>query len=347
MSTKNRQSNMELLRIFSMLCIVVYHIFLFGLDAHHPEEPLYKSLQIPFHVGVPIFVMISGYFGIRFSLRGLFRLLGMAYIYAIVIELLSVVFFSVPLGSAIKSMLVIGTGRHWFLTTYLWLYLLSPIFNRYFTDLDSRRRLYLGFILFFMVFYCGHLMKGDPSLESGKNIINFLFLYYIGNTIHYYESHLARIKWQILLLIYILFNSFVIWVGYEYQSTWQLPMIGNIWYRCFEYDSVGLYLNSILVFLLFSRLHFSSGIVNNIASSVFTMYLISVSFIWDTVRDISVWMSDTLDSPYFVIVASLILAIAFMIFSVIVDKLFSPLWRVLTNAGELIDKRYGISARLR
>ena len=73
MSTKNRQSNMELLRIFSMLCIVVYHIFLFGLDAHHPEEPLYKSLQIPFHVGVPIFVMISGYFGIRFSLRGLFR----------------------------------------------------------------------------------------------------------------------------------------------------------------------------------------------------------------------------------------------------------------------------------
>ena len=190
-------------------------------------------------------------------------------------------------------------------------------------------------------------MKGDPSLESGKNIINFLFLYYIGNTIHYYESHLARIKWQILLLIYILFNSFVIWVGYEFQSTWQLPMIGNIWHRCFEYDSVGLYLNSILVFLLFSRLHFSSGIVNNIASSVFTMYLISVSFIWDTVRDISVWMSDTLDSPYFVIVASLILAIAFMIFSVIVDKLFSPLWRVLTNAGECIDKKINISENVR
>ena len=29
---------MELLRIFSMLCIVVYHILLFGLDAHHPED---------------------------------------------------------------------------------------------------------------------------------------------------------------------------------------------------------------------------------------------------------------------------------------------------------------------
>lgn len=347
MSAKIRQSNMELLRIFSMLCIVVYHIFLFGINAHHPDEPLYKSLQIPFHVGVPLFVMISGYFGIRFSLRGLFRLLGMAYVYAICIELLSVVFFSAPLGTSLRNMLVIGTGRHWFLTTYLWLYLLSPIINRYFSDITLTRRIYLGCILTFMVFYCGHVMKGDPSLESGKNIINFLFLYYIGNTLHIYEKQLSHIRWQLILVVYFLFNAFIIWVGYAYQSTWQIPMLGNVWNRCFEYDSLGLYLNSTLVFLLFSRLRFNSRIVNSIASSVFTMYLISVSFIWDTVRDLSVKLSDMLASPFSVIGASICLAIAFMIFCVIVDKSFSPVWGVLMKTGERIDKRYGISAKVR
>lgn len=342
-----RQSNMELLRIFSMLCIVVYHIFIFGLNAQHPEQHLYKSLQIPLHVGVPLFVMISGYFGMRFSLRGLFRLLGMAYVYAICIELACVLFLSAPLKTSLQSMLVIGTGRHWFLTTYIWLYLLSPLFNRYFKDLDFCRRVYLGCILGFMVFYCGHLMKGDPSLEGGKNIINFMFLYYVGNTLRYYEKYLSHIKWWYVFLVLILYTSFIIYVGYEYQSTWQIPIIGNIWNRCFGYDSVGLYFNSVLVFLLFSRLHFCSRIVNEIASSVFTMYLISVSFIWDTIRGLSVWMSDTIDSPYYVILSSVCLALIFMIFCVIIDKIYSPLWMFLMSMGERIDRRFNVSVRLR
>ena len=70
MSQNQRQSNIELLRCFAMLCIIVYHLCLFALGGVPTSTKLYQALQIPLHIGVPLFVLISGYFGIRFSLKG-------------------------------------------------------------------------------------------------------------------------------------------------------------------------------------------------------------------------------------------------------------------------------------
>ena len=74
MTQNQRQSNIELLRCFAMLCIIVYHLCLFALGGVSTGTKLYQALQIPLHIGVPLFVLISGYFGIRFSLKGLMRL---------------------------------------------------------------------------------------------------------------------------------------------------------------------------------------------------------------------------------------------------------------------------------
>ena len=80
-SSNTRQSNIELLRCFAMLCIIVYHLCLFALGGMSTGTRLYQALQIPLHIGVPLFVLISGYFGIRFSLRGLMRLCSKGYVY--------------------------------------------------------------------------------------------------------------------------------------------------------------------------------------------------------------------------------------------------------------------------
>lgn len=96
MSQNQRQSNIELLRCFAMLCIIVYHLCLFALGGVPTSTKLYQALQIPLHIGVPLFVLISGYFGIRFSLKGLMRLCSKGY------------FYFVPL--AVIPMLVYNTG---------------------------------------------------------------------------------------------------------------------------------------------------------------------------------------------------------------------------------------------
>lgn len=61
---RTRQSNIKLLRIFAMVCIIVYHILCFTIAPMAPDVMLFKAMQIPLHIGVPLFFLISGYFGI-------------------------------------------------------------------------------------------------------------------------------------------------------------------------------------------------------------------------------------------------------------------------------------------
>lgn len=59
MTQNQRQSNIELLRCFAMLCIIVYHLCLFALGGVSTGTKLYQALQIPLHIGVPLFVLIK------------------------------------------------------------------------------------------------------------------------------------------------------------------------------------------------------------------------------------------------------------------------------------------------
>lgn len=54
--TKNRtrQSNIELLRIFAMVCIIVYHMLCFTIVPMAYDVMLFKAMQIPLHIGVPL-----------------------------------------------------------------------------------------------------------------------------------------------------------------------------------------------------------------------------------------------------------------------------------------------------
>ena len=66
---KVRESNFELLRLIAMFFIVWYHLllkFIVVVD----ESPIYKAMFIPLHVAVVCFVLISGYFHIKPTLRG-------------------------------------------------------------------------------------------------------------------------------------------------------------------------------------------------------------------------------------------------------------------------------------
>ena len=91
---KERNSIFELMRIIAMFIIVTYHLFLFSVAPHYPNEPFYKGIQIPLHIGVILFVLISGYFGIKCSFKGLFKLIMMVAIYYLPIELSTDYFFS-------------------------------------------------------------------------------------------------------------------------------------------------------------------------------------------------------------------------------------------------------------
>ena len=90
MDKENRNSSFELLRIIAQYMIVVYHILLFWFVLDNPGyEPMFKVAWIPLHIGVILYVLISGYFGIRFSIKGLFHILSQLFVYGLGLYLLS------------------------------------------------------------------------------------------------------------------------------------------------------------------------------------------------------------------------------------------------------------------
>ena len=84
-----RNSIFELIRIIAMLFIIHYHLFMIFVASHYPMESFYRGIQIPLHIGVILFVLISGYFGIKCTMKGLLKLVIMVAVYYLPIAVLT------------------------------------------------------------------------------------------------------------------------------------------------------------------------------------------------------------------------------------------------------------------
>ena len=123
-----RKSNFELLRIISMLFIVFYHIIAFYVCAERPDNLFFQALKAPLHMGVLLFVLISGYFGIHCSLKGLVRLLAPVFGYYLLFACIYYLFDKTSCIESMRSMpwnfLPLSGSPYWFVRTYLCLYFL-------------------------------------------------------------------------------------------------------------------------------------------------------------------------------------------------------------------------------
>ena len=81
---KVRESSFELVRLIAQLMIVVYHIYLIAITPVY-DVAFNKAIWLPLHIGVPLFILISGYWGIHISGKGLFRLLGQMLVYTAIL----------------------------------------------------------------------------------------------------------------------------------------------------------------------------------------------------------------------------------------------------------------------
>ena len=168
-----RNSIFELIRIIAMLFIVIYHLFMIFLAPNYPMESFYRGIQIPLHIGVILFVLISGYFGIKCTKKGLLKLVIMVAVYYLPISLLTNIYNYEGIKQILKDCLFISHTPYWFIRTYLCLYLFSPILNKYLTDISMKQRLLLISGLSFISIYLG-TSHGDPSLSDVKILRTFL-----------------------------------------------------------------------------------------------------------------------------------------------------------------------------
>lgn len=333
-----RDSNFELLRIIAMLAIIAYHLLSFFI-CKESDNPVYVALQLPLHIGVLLFVLISGYYGIRTSLKGICRLLLPLLFYYLPLELTHSLYCH-DFGMAKNTLLILSSSPYWYIRTYLWLYLLSPVINNYLRDITGARRLYLLIVLGIISMYFG-AVKGDSSLLRGTNVVNFMFLYTIGNTIRRYQERIT-LKTRSLMAVYITLNILIVVSCVMFSK---ISIITDVIFKtCFFYCSPGLILNAVLLFMIFMRIHFNSGFINKIASSTYSMYIIHhVPFLLYGVIGPVVLYICNFDLIFLTILMVALFSVIIMIISFLIDQTFRP---VFNHISSYINKQLPFVANL-
>ena len=140
-----------------MFMIVLYHLFIKLDYSAVCTSALYSSLLFPLHVAVICFVLISGYFGIRLSFKKLSAFYIQVLFYNIVAYLVcSVISNDFSVKNFIISSLPLSHNQDlWFIRTYLYLMLLSPIINKYLSSAPPDRPKTLIFC--FLSLFWGHI----------------------------------------------------------------------------------------------------------------------------------------------------------------------------------------------
>lgn len=324
----NRQSNIELLRILSMFFVLVGHV---GMIVGFPDKDLFSSdflssfLRILIQgfsvVGVNIFVLISGWFGIKVSLKGagtfLFQILFLLwaiYLIEIAMGLTSFDFHSIKISIGL-------TSEYWFVMAYLGMYILTPILNAYVTNTSEVqfRRLLIVFYSF-QCYYCW--ISGFVNYFEGYSIVFFCGLYLTARYIKLYPiTFLYKNSFKFYLIISILISFFASIGIYFLDSA----------VRMLRYDNPLVIISSIALLLSFNKLSIQNNYINIIAKSSFAVYIIHFNpyiypFFSGFVHDLEMQYSDV----SLVLILLLFMIVVFLT-CVVIDQARICTWNLLNH----------------
>ena len=192
---KPRQISIELLRIIAMLMVLIQHANFLALGSPTPEclaeSPVMECLRILIQsatiAAVDIFVMISGWFGIKASAKGFAKFMWQV-VYIVGLSLVVEYSFGSTTPSLKDFFRCFGlfSGGGWFVASYIGLYILSPVLNAFINSSSIRQH---GVIT--LVFLAFEVIFGDTLSVSfivmGYSTFSFIGLYLLA-------AFLRRIK---------------------------------------------------------------------------------------------------------------------------------------------------------
>lgn len=270
-----RASNIELLKIISMIGIIMLHYFnedMGGVSAFaiFPGflwifSKLLQSLAVPL---VNCFVLITGYFMIErrnLSLRKPMDLFLITAWYGLISYGISLLcgIHSFSLSGIIYATIPFFAGKRWFVETYIILIMFAPFVNKVLISISKKafESLLVIQILLFSVWYSVGLSA--PLLDDGYGIINFITLYMLGSYLRLYEN---SIRWI----------SKSAWIGgMIYLGCGVITFCAGLFVNSFGYAFVTNIVGSVVLFVTFLHMDFGSNkIINQISSYAFDVYFV-------------------------------------------------------------------------
>lgn len=267
-----RQSNMELLRIISMVLVLLLHLngLTISTQWFDPSSALGMSIlgvQSLTMVAVNCFILLSGYFTIRPTVVGFAKLYLWWLAYSIISMIVGIATEQYNFSwSLINDLLNPFTSRQWFVKTYMLLYLLSPIFNSA-VEMLNRRGLSISLSVILIADCClGWIDNG--ALGFGQyGLLHMITIYLLGAYIRRYGLPIHRLtlnrRRTVDIALYLSCSLILTIIA-----------INQGWKSAFVYNSLWVIIASVAMFDLFDSIHFHSDRVNRIATSAFSVYLL-------------------------------------------------------------------------
>ena len=285
---KERLSNIELLRIVSILLIVVMHMVGCVLGTSNEWNRLVLTgINAIGNMGVTVFMLISGYFGIHFRWSKLLILWLTALFYSLIAFTADFVSGTPQTTMSIFVALTPVTSRlWWFLSCYVVIFCLSPILNRLVEVLTRREMLFLlGILVFFFILsptFLMHTLTGDVE---GKGLANLLTAYLVGQ----YVSHHGFPEWLQKHCGTLLLISFAV----AFLGSFVVGCIQPSATIIFCKDNNLLMAGGALCALCWTLQHpFNSRSINQLGSFAFPLYLSN----WATIKLIQPYYLDQVNN---------------------------------------------------
>ena len=285
MTKSVRNSRRELLRILSMMMVLGVHFVgaTFGLpsceELRHPTSTMVAKelLEVLMIVGVNCFVLISGFFSIHFSVRGLLRFTTICLVASLTVWAYQwVETGETSLQSLWDAVRVYSNTDLWFVPAYLGLFVLSPFINAGCDVLTSRRMLGMLLVLTFLNVYLGWYWSGKVN-PTGYCMMQLVYVYFIGRTLQRFMLQLQRISSYAYFIMYLLATACV------FVSAMVLP-----YDKALAYNSPFVLASSVALFLTFAvGREFNNSIINRLAAASFWVYLLHKSpYFWIKLRNL-------------------------------------------------------------
>lgn len=268
--TKKRNSSIELLRIIAMIDIVMFHYLSRNFNLYAVENSriaedvnLWKEMIFQYigYLGVPCFMFISGYYGIKFKWGRFGGIVEQCFFYGIV----SFVGLWLINGNRPPFYELLAINNYWFMVAYLMVMLISPALNSMIGSLDSKQLLLVILSLYAVDF--GGVIS---SHSVGGGFATLMMIYLVARWMRLYLPELLKKHSVLCFLILLLIQLSLVSACYLFQHIGIKVIIGS-------YDNIVNILIVGFLVITIEKYHFHNKFINYVALSTLSVYLLSES----------------------------------------------------------------------
>lgn len=314
-ATNQRQVNLELLRICAILLISLMHGIKSACNSPFILNDIAHTLVNAFgNMGVTVFILLSGYFGIRFRFSKLVIMWCTVLVYSLLIFSIDSWQTHIHIQSAVylqglyTALTPITSGTWWFITSYFIVFLLSPLLNLGAKNMTRRQFQYLLAVL--LICYSlspTFLLHSLSDSPSGKCTENMILAYLIGRYLalhgipHKLQQHAGTLFVGCGLIIF------------------GIDTIMNAPYFMAKDHNLFIILGAIGMFVSFHKMKGNWGALNSIvlkgATYVFPIYLLN----WWLISFLEPYYAPHA-SDYLFLLYFLLAQVSIVLLSIIIEK---------------------------